>query len=83
MHNEISTTGEAIELIKSAWSGPVGAYPEAGHFEMPTWVFQDIAPAAFADAARSWRQAGARILGGCCGITPDHIRAMANALREV
>ncbi|HSH43816.1 MAG TPA: homocysteine S-methyltransferase family protein [Arenicellales bacterium] len=82
MHNEISTTGEAIELIESVWSGPVGVYPEAGHFEMPTWVFQDIAPEAFAQEALRWRQAGATILGGCCGITPDHIRAMADALGE-
>ncbi len=34
-----------------------------------------------ADYARMARDAGARIIGGCCGTTPDHIRAMAEALR--
>jgi len=70
MHNEISTTDESLEVLRSAWSGPVGAYPEAGYFEMPTWVFKDIAPREFAEAALRWRSAGAAILGGCCGITP-------------
>lgn len=82
MHNEISTTGESIELIKSVWDGPVGAYPEAGHFEMPTWVFKDITPGQFAEAALHWRDAGASILGGCCGITPAHIEALAKALEQ-
>lgn len=80
MHNEISTTDESLELIQSAWSGPVGAYPEAGHFEMPTWVFKDIAPGEFTEAAIRWRVAGAAILGGCCGITPEHIEALAKTL---
>lgn len=81
MHNEIATTDESLELIGSVWSGPLGAYPEAGHFEMPTWVFKDITPGDFATAAMRWRDAGACILGGCCGITPEHIRALADALR--
>jgi homocysteine S-methyltransferase len=28
-----------------------------------------------------WRAAGARLIGGCCGTTPDDIAAMASALR--
>lgn len=79
MHNEISTTGEALAIIKSEWTGPVGAYPESGHFEMPDWVFRDISPEDFAEACRRWRDAGAGILGGCCGITPEHIGALARA----
>lgn len=80
MHNEISTTGEALERIRSVWNGPLGAYPEAGHFEMPTWVFRDISPGEFAEAATRWGKDGASILGGCCGITPAHIEALANAV---
>lgn len=83
MHNEISTTEASLEVIRSVWNGPLGAYPEAGRFEMPTWVFNDIAPREFAEAAVRWRDAGATILGGCCGITPDHIKALAAAVSEV
>ncbi|MBS1270004.1 MAG: hypothetical protein MAG794_00956 [Gammaproteobacteria bacterium] len=81
MHNEISTTDEALEIMKSGWNGPIGAYPEAGHFKMPEWVFTDISPQAFAEACRHWRRKGATILGGCCGITPVHIEALANTFK--
>lgn len=81
MHNEMSITDEALEIIRSTWDGLMGAYPEAGHFEMPTWVFRDLSPREFADAGRRWRAAGATVLGGCCGVTPDHIRALALELQ--
>ena len=40
-------------------------------------------PEAFAQAQRELAQAGAWLLGGCCGTTPEHIRAMVAACREV
>jgi 5-methyltetrahydrofolate--homocysteine methyltransferase len=40
----------------------------------------DMDPVAFAHGMLKCRLAGARILGGCCGTTPDHIRALTNAL---
>ena len=39
-------------------------------------------PQIMADYARLARDAGARIIGGCCGTTPDHVRAMVEALRD-
>lgn len=39
-------------------------------------------PEIMADYACLARDAGARIIGGCCGTTPDHIRAMDQALSE-
>jgi S-methylmethionine-dependent homocysteine/selenocysteine methylase len=40
----------------------------------------DCAPAAFAACALRWWTAGARAVGGCCGTTPEHIRAVARRL---
>jgi len=37
----------------------------------------DLDPVAYLGYARRWRDAGASIIGGCCGIGPDHIRALA------
>ena len=34
---------------------------------------QDITPDAYADYAERWAAAGAGIIGGCCGISPEHI----------
>ncbi len=36
----------------------------------------DITPDVYADFAEKWVAAGAEIIGGCCGISPDHIRAL-------
>jgi homocysteine S-methyltransferase len=77
MHSPIDTILEGLEVISANWTGPTGAYPEAGEFTMPDWQFVDIAPADFAIAAQSWRNAGAQIVGGCCGVTPDHIAALS------
>ncbi|MBX6323024.1 MAG: homocysteine S-methyltransferase family protein, partial [Rhodospirillaceae bacterium] len=41
----------------------------------------DGTPDLMADYARLARDAGARIIGGCCGTTPAHLKAMAEALR--
>jgi S-methylmethionine-dependent homocysteine/selenocysteine methylase len=38
-------------------------------------------PQAFAALAEAWISAGARIVGGCCGTTPAHIRALAERLQ--
>ena len=38
-------------------------------------------PALMAETALQMRDAGARIVGGCCGNTPAHLRAMTDALR--
>jgi 5-methyltetrahydrofolate--homocysteine methyltransferase len=40
----------------------------------------DGTPELMADYARLARDAGARIIGGCCGTTPEHVRAMRSAL---
>jgi len=39
-------------------------------------------PEIMADYARMARDAGARIIGGCCGTTADHVRAMVEALKD-
>ncbi len=39
-------------------------------------------PATMAEAALGFRAAGARIIGACCGSTPDHLREMATALAD-
>src|SRR2546428_13221554 len=37
-------------------------------------------PDYLSDYARAYADAGAAIIGGCCGTTPEHIRAMGRAL---
>lgn len=82
MHSDVDVIGDALSLIQAAWDGPVGAYPESGYFEMPNWQFVDIIqPDVFAEEAMQWVDRGAKLVGGCCGIGLEHIRALSNRLR--
>ncbi len=79
MHTLVEDTPDALGEVVERWSGPVGAYPHAGRFEMPNWRFIDqISPEDFAREAVGWHALGARAIGGCCGIGPEHIRVLAD-----
>lgn len=59
------------------------AKPNAG---IPRWVGRELVydgtPEIMADYARRMYGVGARLIGACCGSTPEHIQAMAAALKE-
>jgi S-methylmethionine-dependent homocysteine/selenocysteine methylase len=83
MHSSPNDTTTAIPVAQAKWKGPLGAYPESGYFAMPDWKFVDIIPVpAFVELAKAWAERGVTILGGCCGIGPDHIKALADAFKE-
>ena len=42
----------------------------------------DLGPDAYADFAKRWQAAGASMIGGCCGIGPEHIAKLAEAVRD-
>ena len=60
---------------------PLGVYPNLGHLTRELWRFDErIDPDAYARLALEWREEGAQIIGGCCGVTPEHVEAAASAL---
>lgn len=78
MHSSPNDTGEAIDIVRKYWKGPLGAYPESGYFKMPEWTFVDIiAPEDLVAKAHAWRKQGVSAFGGCCGLGPEHIHALA------
>jgi len=83
MHSTVDTTLPALQLMQSHYDGLRGAYPNAGYWLRPEWAFVDqISPQNYLERARKWLDTGARIVGGCCGIGPDHIAALSNGLRN-
>lgn len=64
-------TGALAELV-ALTSLPVGCYPR---LDAP------LEPAAYGELAREWRRTGARIVGGCCGVGPQHIDALRRRLQ--
>jgi 5-methyltetrahydrofolate--homocysteine methyltransferase len=72
---------EIVRALSRATKLPIVAEANAGKPKLINGKTEfDMDPAAFALGMRECRLAGARILGGCCGTTPDHIRALTRAL---
>ena len=83
MHTSPNDTDEALQILRKHWDGPIGTYPESGYFKMPDWQFVDIiAPAELVSKSRGWKAQGVTIFGGCCGVGPDHIAALAQEFKQ-
>ena len=77
MHSESTITGDAIAVLRKTFEGPLMAYPDSGYFKMPHWQFEDVIPPdRFLQFASDWVEQGVQIVGGCCGLSPDHIAAL-------
>jgi 5-methyltetrahydrofolate--homocysteine methyltransferase len=72
-----------IELT-SATDLPVGGYANLGVVEDAVGWSSDLSVdgPAYAKAVLDWIGHGARIVGGCCGTTPEHIAAVRTMLDE-
>ncbi len=72
------------ERFAAAASIPVAAAPNAG---LPRQVegrmVFDLSPEGFAEQMEAVARAGAQLLGGCCGTTPEHIAALVGRCREL
>ena len=74
MHTRADLIEPALAEIRTHWGGPVAVYPDSGHFEMPSWNFNNVmAPSVFAEYAQRWQDLGCFAIGGCCGLGPSHI----------
>jgi methionine synthase I (cobalamin-dependent)/5,10-methylenetetrahydrofolate reductase len=64
---------------------PLSGMPNAGFPKRigDRIVYPRSSPEYFALFAQEASELGARILGGCCGTTPEHIRAMADAVKKL
>lgn len=78
MHAPSNIIDDALAILRRVYDGPLMAYPDSGYFKMPHWQFDRIIPPDdFRRYADGWVASGVQILGGCCGLSPEHIRAIA------
>ena len=81
MHSDVSDTVPALECLKQHWQGTLFAYPHSGEFIMPNWQFDTvISTDDYVVEARHYIDMGVHAIGGCCGMGPDHIRALKDGL---
>jgi S-methylmethionine-dependent homocysteine/selenocysteine methylase/SAM-dependent methyltransferase len=60
---------------------PLGVYPNLGYYTESGWTFdRRIGGPEYAELAAGWREEGAQLIGGCCGVRPQHIAAAKTKL---
>jgi 5-methyltetrahydrofolate--homocysteine methyltransferase len=70
-------------MCQAAPDATLWAKPNAGLPRVEAdQVVYDATPEYMGQLALQLCEAGAQVIGGCCGTTPDHIAAIANALKE-
>ncbi len=74
-----------LDGMSGAAASPLFAAPNTGvpSFVSGRFVYPESSPEYFAWYAREAARRGARLIGGCCGSTPEHIHAIAEALADV
>ena len=75
MHTSTNDTAPGLEIVKKNWSGTFGAYAHFPRSGGPT-PGNALDPQQYLEYAKGWSEQGARIIGGCCGTRPDHIRVL-------
>ncbi len=77
-HSDFEVTTKAIDIAVRNFNGIVGVYPNKGYYEKPNWKFvDDMLPNEYLEQARMWIDKGVKIVGGCCGIGVDEIKAIS------
>ena len=74
---------DALAPIAEKLEAPLSVMPNAGYpHRIEDRTIYESSPSYFAQFARRFADLGATIVGGCCGTTPEHIRAIADALPD-
>lgn len=72
---------DALAPVTASIEAPLSVMPNAGYPQrLDDRTIYESSPAYFAQYARRFMELGATIIGGCCGTTPEHVRAMAQVL---
>lgn len=75
---------EVIEVLSELGTNYISAQPNAGLPRLYAGRFVYFSsPDYFAEYAKKFVEAGVAIIGGCCGTTPEHIEAVAQALKDI
>lgn len=75
---------DVILIMAKITNKKLSAQPNAGFPKLVDGRFIYLSsPEYFAEYAKKFVQAGVTVVGGCCGTTPEHIKAMAFAIKQI
>jgi S-methylmethionine-dependent homocysteine/selenocysteine methylase/SAM-dependent methyltransferase len=70
-----------VSYLRDFTDLPLGVYPNLGYYTDDGWRYEPgIGSAEYAAMALRWREEGAQIIGGCCGVGAEHMRAARELL---
>ena len=77
MHTSVDLITDSVKILRQIHKGPVMVYPDSGGWLSPNWDFTSvIKPQEFKLKAKEWKNEGVQIIGGCCGLSPEHIKQL-------
>ena len=81
MHTDVTYIGKCLDVIEAEWNGLYGVYAHSGSMKGSYWTFNHvISPELYSKYASKWLKRKVNLIGGCCGITTDHMQHLSKAL---
>ena len=78
MHTNVDEISDSLAILKSRFDLPLMVYLDSGGWVSPNWDFDNIIkPEELLKRTETWVNEGAQIIGGCCGLSPEHIAAIS------
>ena len=75
MHTEIPLINNCLDILQNKWKGLIGVYAHSGVMKKTKWTFEEvISPEDYSKYVQEWIERGINLVGGCCGITTEHIK---------
>jgi len=81
MHTDVTHIDTCLDIVEDEWDGLYGVYAHSGKMNGSRWTFNDvISPKLYSTYASTWLKRKVNLIGGCCGITTDHMEYLSKAL---
>jgi len=78
MHTEVKYIDACLDILEKHWNGLTGVYAHVGKYADGHWHFDfTITPKDYAEHSCGWLGRNVQIIGGCCGIMPEHIHTLS------
>ena len=86
-HSRLTDVSAALGVMKEEWSGPLGAYPDAGRPDYTVaWQNRSLpneeSVDRYAEETQKWADMGVQVVGACCGFGVDYIKPLRAALPD-
>ena len=80
MHCDFDVITPAVKVLKKAWNGVVGVYPQHGYWVYPDWISTEVDYEKAKVQVDEWKSLGVDLFGGCCGTKPELISFLKREL---